>query len=59
MPPKQLYGLLIDSLWECPSELIPNNTQISEAKVILLARLDAKALVIEKLLAECDDFLSV
>ena len=30
MPPKDLYGLVIDLLWECPSELIPNDAQITE-----------------------------
>lgn len=58
MPPKDLYGLPIDWLWECPSELIPNDVQIVEVKMILLARADVQDEVIEKLVAECDDFLS-
>lgn len=58
MPPKDLYGLLIDWLWECPSELIPNDAQITEVRAILVARPDAKDPVVEKLVAECDDFLT-
>lgn len=59
MPPEELYGLLVDWLWECPSQLVPNNEQIAEVKAILLARADAQDEVIGKLVAECEDFLSV
>lgn len=58
MPPKDLYGLLIDWLWECPSELIPNDAQLTEVRAILVARPDAKDLVVEKLVAECDDLFT-
>jgi len=49
---------LIDWLWECPTELIPSNTQIAEVKALLFARSDATEPAIATLVAECDDFLS-
>lgn len=56
--PNDRYGLLIDWLWKCPSELIPDDKQITEVRAILVARPDAKDPVVEKLVAECDDFLT-
>lgn len=57
-PAEGLYEVLIDWLWESPSELIPNNEQIAEVKSILLARPDAQGSAVLKLVAECDDYLS-
>jgi len=56
--PKEFHGLLVDWLWECPSELIPDDAQITEVRAILVARPEAKDPVVEKLVAECDDFLT-
>ena len=58
-PAAWLSPVLIDWLWECPTELIPSNTQITEVKALLLARSDANAPAIAALVAECDDFLSI
>lgn len=59
LPAESLYEVLIDWMWESPSELIPSNEQIAEVKSILLAREDAKSSVVLKLVKECDDYLSV
>lgn len=56
--PEWLCPVLVDWFWECPSELIPNNTQIGEVKALLLARPDATDPSVLRLIAECDDFLS-
>ncbi|MFC3549502.1 hypothetical protein ACFOLC_00560 [Lysobacter cavernae] len=58
-PADNLYEVLIDWMWESPSELIPSNEQIAELKSILLARPDAQDNAVLKLVAECDDYLSV
>jgi hypothetical protein len=56
--PEWLYAVLVDWLWECPTELIPNNAQIEEVKGLLVERIDAGDPTIVKLVAECNDFLS-
>lgn len=55
--PEWLTPILIDWLWECPAELIPDNTQLAEVRSILLARPDARTQAISALIAECDDCL--
>lgn len=57
--PDWLSPILIDWLWECPTELIPNNTQIAEVKALLLARPDATHPTIAGLIAECDEYLAI
>lgn len=57
--PKDLYEVLIDWLWECPSELIPSDAQIAEVRSILLARPDARDPLVLKLVAECNEYISV
>ena len=42
-PERQLYEVLIDWMWEGPSELIPDNQQISEVLEILESRVDSKS----------------
>lgn len=59
LPPKDLYNILIDWLWECPSELIANNGQITEVRSILLARTVAQDPIVLKLIAECDEYISI
>lgn len=59
MEPDLLHPVLIDWMWECPSELIPNNEQISAVKQLLLARPDAETDAIRSIVAACDDFLKV
>jgi hypothetical protein len=58
-PAAELYPILIDWMWESPSELIPNNTQIAELRVILLSRTDADNPDVQQLIAACDDYLKV
>lgn len=58
-PAADLYTVVIDWMWESPSELIPNNTQIGELRAILLARADADDPNLQQLIAACDDYLKV
>lgn len=46
-------------MWESPSELIPNNTQIAELRAMLMARSDADDTDVQQLSTECDDYLTV
>jgi hypothetical protein len=46
-------------MWESPSELIPNNEQISAVRSILAVRTDAGGAVIRRLIAECDAYLKI
>lgn len=57
-PPKWLYPVLIDWMWESPSELIPNSVQIAEVKSVLLARPDAADPAVVQIIAECDEYLA-
>lgn len=57
MPASELYAIVVDWMWESPSELIPNNTQIAELRAILLARPDANDPEVLHLIAECDAYL--
>lgn len=59
LPIKKLSAIVIDWLWESPSELIPNNDQIEELRAILTARSDAKEPAVLKLLSECDEYLKI
>lgn len=54
--PEWLHSVLIDWMWESPSELIPNNAQISQVRSILAARIDANSPLVRQLLDECDEF---
>lgn len=53
-----LYPVLIDWMWESPSELIPSNAQIAEVRSVMLARPDAADPAIAQIIAECDEYLS-
>lgn len=55
----ELYPIVIDWMWESPSELIPDNTQIADLRAILVARPDADAADVQQLIAACDDYLKV
>lgn len=55
MAPEKLRHLLIEWLWESPSELIPTNDQISQVKAILEGRPDSAALA--GLIEECRQFI--
>jgi len=57
--PDWLYSVLIDWMWESPSELIPNNKQISEVRAVLCARPDADSAELVKLIEECDGYLKI
>lgn len=54
MAPEALRPLLIEWLWESPTELIPTDEQISQVKAILEARPDADALA--GLIEECRQY---
>lgn len=55
MPPETLRPILIDWLWESPTELIPTDEQISQVKAELEARPDADALA--GLIEECRQYI--
>jgi hypothetical protein len=55
----KLLPIVIDWMWESPSELIPNNDQISELRAILLARPDATEPEVRELIVACEDYLKV
>lgn len=59
MPPAELRTILIDWMWESPSELIPNDQQIADVRSILVSRPDAESPVIHQLIAECEAYLKV
>lgn len=59
MPPEELHSMLIDWMWDCPSEIIPSNEQISSVKDVLLSRPDADTEAVRKIIAACDEFLKV
>ncbi len=58
-PAAELYLVVIDWMWESPSELIPDNTQIGELRAILLSRADADNPDVQQLVAACEDYLKV
>jgi len=53
LSPKDLYPVLIDWIWDSPSELIPNDTQLTELRSILVARPDADDPLLQDLIGEC------
>ena len=55
-PPDILYNIVMDWMWESPSEIIPNNAQIAEVLAILEARPDSKDHA--KLIAECREYIA-
>lgn len=57
--PDSLYEVLIDWMWESPSELIPNNMQIGEVVKVLESRADAGSVGVQRLLDECHKYLAV
>lgn len=59
LPAVQLLPIVIDWMWESPSELIPNNDQISELRAILLARSDAAGPEVCELIVACEDYLKI
>lgn len=59
LPIAQLSPILIDCMWEFPSELIPNNEQIADLCAILVARSDAEAPNLQQIVAECDEYLKI
>jgi len=59
LPADDLRQILIDWMWESPSELIPNDEQISAVREVLAERADASEPGIQHLIAECDAYLRV
>jgi hypothetical protein len=59
LSPAKLLPIVVDWMWESPSELIPNNDQISQLRAILLARTDADAPEVRELIVACEDYLKV
>lgn len=59
LPAGELFSILIDWMWESPSELIPNNKQIAEVRALMMERPDASEADVQRLVAECDAYLNV
>ncbi|MDE1989136.1 MAG: hypothetical protein KGI82_01595 [Betaproteobacteria bacterium] len=59
LSPAKLLPLVVDWMWESPSELIPTNDQISDLRAILLARPDATQPEVRELIAACEEYLKV
>lgn len=57
LPVEVLRPVLIDWMWESPSELIPSNEQIRGVIAILRARPDAKHPDVRELIQSCEDYL--
>lgn len=55
----KLLPIVVDWMWESPSELIPNNDQISQLRAILLGRPDAAEAELRELIVACEDYLKV
>ncbi len=59
LPATQLLPIVIDWMWESPSELVPNNDQIAQLRAILLARPDASDVEVRELIVACEEYLKV
>ncbi|EIL90324.1 hypothetical protein UU9_05949 [Rhodanobacter fulvus Jip2] len=59
LSPAKLLPIVVDWMWESPSELIPNNEQISELRAILLSRPDTAKAEVRELIVACEDYLKV
>ncbi|MEW5835086.1 MAG: hypothetical protein B7X39_19480 [Lysobacterales bacterium 14-68-21] len=57
LPAAELLPIVIDWIWESPSEPNPNNRQIGELRAILLTRPDVEAPEIQQLLSECSQYI--
>ena len=57
LPPADLRTIIIDWMWESPSELIPSREQISQVRTVLAERPDSDDDVIDNLIRECDDYI--
>ncbi len=57
-PVEWLYPVLIDWMWESPSELIPSSAQIAQVRAVLLARPDAADPAVIQIIVECDEYLA-
>jgi hypothetical protein len=57
LPITQLSAIIISWMWESPSELIPNNSQIESVVQILQEREDADTTACTTLLKECKKYL--
>ena len=54
-PAEKLYSVLIDWMWESPSEIIPSNANIAAVLAILEKRPDADQLT--KVIEACRDYI--
>jgi hypothetical protein len=59
LPIEELSSIIIDWMWESPSQLIPSNDQIEEVKAVLTNRSDVETDQAAGLIAECDAYLRV
>ncbi|WP_040670360.1 hypothetical protein [Rhodanobacter fulvus] len=57
LPVEILHPIMIDWMWESPSELIPSNEQIRAVIAILRARPDAKHPDVRALIHSCEAYL--
>lgn len=53
----KLFEVLIDWMWESPSDIIPDNKQISQVIEVLKAREDVQDPGVQRLIHECQLFL--
>lgn len=57
LSPDTLHGILIDWMWESPSELIPSNEQIASVIALLRQRPDAEDEAVLGLIHSCEVYL--
>src|SRR6185312_16136749 len=57
LSPDTLHSILIDWMWESPSELIPSNEQISCVIALLRQRPDAEDEAVLELIHSCEIYL--
>jgi hypothetical protein len=57
LAPSLLHSILIDWMWESPSELIPSNAQIASVIALLRERPDAEDEAVLDLIHSCEVYL--
>ncbi|WP_449425551.1 hypothetical protein [Rhodanobacter lindaniclasticus] len=59
LPAAKTSLIVVDRMWENPSELIPSNNQISKLRAMLPTRPDAAAPELRKTIVAREDYLKV
>jgi hypothetical protein len=57
MPLKKLTSIIIDWMWDSPTDLIPNNSQITEVIRELRSREDSDSTDCLNLIKECQQYI--